>query len=67
MRHDVVLNECTQEIIESIMKPSRSNHPSSDTAYQGIVIPCVKGIFEKLRSIKNSFSVRTIFIHSMGH
>jgi hypothetical protein len=56
-----MLNECPQEFTDSIMKPPRSNHPSSDTIYHGTVIPYVKGISEKFRHIGNHFNVRTIF------
>jgi hypothetical protein len=62
MRHDLMLNEYTQEFTDSIMKPSRSNRPSSDTIYQGTVItPYVRGTSEKFRRIGNCFNVRTIF------
>jgi hypothetical protein len=41
---------------------SRSNRPSSDTIYQGIVIvPYVKDISEKFRRIGNRFNLRDIF------
>jgi hypothetical protein len=35
--------------------------PSSDTIYEGTVIPYVKGISEKFRHIGNHFNVRTLF------
>jgi hypothetical protein len=37
IRYDLMLNEYPQEFACSIMKPSRSNCPSSDTIYQGTV------------------------------
>jgi hypothetical protein len=44
------------------MKPARSNHPSSDTIYHGmVIIPYIRGISKKLRHIGNQFNVRTIF------
>jgi hypothetical protein len=62
MRHDLLLNEYPQEFVHSITKPSRSNHPSSDTIHQDtVIIPYVKGISEKFRRIGNSVNVRTIF------
>jgi hypothetical protein len=70
IRHDLLLNDCPQEFVDTIMKPSRSNRPS-DRIYQGtFIIPNVKGISEKLGCIGNRFNVRTIFqinIHSVGH
>jgi hypothetical protein len=55
-----MLNEYPQ-IFDSIIKPLRSNYPSSDTIYQGIVIiPYVKDIFKKFRCTGNHFNVRTI-------
>jgi hypothetical protein len=62
MRHELVLNSYPQEFVDSIMKPSRSNHPSSETIYQGtVVIPCVQSVSEKFRHIGNCFHLRTIF------
>jgi hypothetical protein len=37
-RHDPMLNQYPQEFIDSLMKPQRSNRPSSDTICQGTVI-----------------------------
>jgi hypothetical protein len=60
--HDLVLNEYPQEFVHSITKPSRSNHPSSETIHQGtVIIPHIKGISEKFRHTGNRFNVRTIF------
>jgi hypothetical protein len=62
IRHDLMLNEYPQEFVDSIMKPSRSNCPYSDTIYQGtILIPHVKVISKKFRHIGNNSNVRTIF------
>jgi hypothetical protein len=62
IRHDLMLNEFLEEFTDSVMKPSRSNCPSSDTEYLGtVIIPYVKGISEKFRRIRNRFIVRTIF------
>jgi hypothetical protein len=63
LRHDLMPHEYPQEFVGSIMKPSRSNRPSSDsTTYQGtVIIPYVKGISEKFRRIGNRFNVRAIF------
>jgi hypothetical protein len=62
VRHDLMLKEYPQEFVDSVMKPPRSNHPSSDTIYQGtVIIPYVKGISEKLRRVRNRINVRTIF------
>jgi hypothetical protein len=38
MRHDLMLNDYPNELVDSIMKPSRSNRPSSDIIHQGTVI-----------------------------
>jgi hypothetical protein len=70
--HDLILNKYPQEFVDSIMKPARSNCPSSDTIYHSmvIIIPYVKGISEKFRCIGNHFNVRNISklnIHSVGH
>jgi hypothetical protein len=48
IRHDLMLNEYTEEFVDSVMKPSTRNRPSSDKIYEGTVInPHVKGISEK--------------------
>jgi hypothetical protein len=48
IRHNLMLNEYPQIFVDSIIKPLGSNHPSSDTIYQGtVIIPYVKGIFKK--------------------
>jgi hypothetical protein len=60
-RHDLMLNECPQESVDSIFKPSRSNSPS-DIVHQGmIIILCVKGISKKFRCVGNYFNIRAIF------
>jgi hypothetical protein len=62
IRHDLMPNEYPQELADTIMKPSKSNRPSSDTIYHGtVIILNVKGISEKFRRIGNRFNVRTIF------
>jgi hypothetical protein len=60
--HDLMLNEYPQEFADSVMKPSRSNRPSSDTIYHDtVIVPYVKGISEKFRRTGNRFNARTIF------
>jgi hypothetical protein len=45
MKHDLMLNEYTQEFFDSIIKPWRRKPPGSDTVYRGrVIIPYVKGI-----------------------
>jgi hypothetical protein len=62
IRHDLIQNEYPQKFVDSIMKPSRSNRPASDTIYQDtVIIPYVKGISEKFRRIWGRFNIRTIF------
>jgi hypothetical protein len=62
IRHDQILNEYPHEFVDCVMKPSRSNRPSSDTVYQGrVIILYVKGISSKLRRGGNRFNIRTIF------
>jgi hypothetical protein len=57
-----MLNEYPQETTDSIMKPSRNNHPSADIIYQGMLIVLyVKSISGKFRGIGNCFNVRIIF------
>jgi hypothetical protein len=57
-----MLNEYPKEFVDSVMKPSTRNPPSSDTTYQGtVIIPYVNGTFEKFRSIGNRFNLRTTF------
>jgi hypothetical protein len=57
----LMLNEYPQEFVDCIMNASRSNRPSSDTIYQGmVIIPYVKGISEKFRCFGNHFNIRTI-------
>jgi hypothetical protein len=42
IRHDLMLNEYPKEFIDSVMKPSARNRPSSDAVYQGTgIIPYV--------------------------
>jgi hypothetical protein len=65
-----MLYEYPQEFVDSIMKLSRSNRPSSDTIYHGTVIPYVRvsprssDIFETI-SMSGTFS--KLNIHTMGH
>jgi hypothetical protein len=48
MKYDLILNEYPQEFVDSIMKPSRINHPFSYTIYQGTaIIPFIQGISDK--------------------
>jgi hypothetical protein len=62
IRHDLVLSEHQKEFVDSVMKPSTSNHPSSDTTYLGTdIISYVKGTSKKFRRIRNHFNLRTIF------
>jgi hypothetical protein len=62
--HDLILDEYPHQVfVDSIMKPGRSNRPSSDTIYHTtVVIPYVRGISEKFRRIGSRFNVRTIFL-----
>jgi hypothetical protein len=61
-KHDLMLNEYPEESVDSVIKPSARNHPSSDTVYQGtVVIPYVRDISEKFRCIGNHVNLRTIF------
>jgi hypothetical protein len=62
IRHDLMLNEHPQELADSIMKPSRSKHSSSDKIYKGtVIISYIKNISEKFGHTGHCFSVRTIF------
>jgi hypothetical protein len=62
IRHDLILNEYPQEFVDSIMKPVRSNRPSSDKIYHGtVIILYVTGISEIFRCTENHINVRTIF------
>jgi hypothetical protein len=62
IRHELMLNECSQEFVDSIRKPWGNNGCFTDTIYQGTVInPNVKSISEKLRRFGNRFNVSTIF------
>jgi hypothetical protein len=49
IRHDLIFNEYPEGLVDSVLKPLTSNRPSSDTVYQGTVIPYVKGISKKFR------------------
>jgi hypothetical protein len=58
----MMLIECPQEFITSILKPLRSSNHPSETAYQGtVIIPHFKGISEKFKRIGNRFKVKAIF------
>jgi hypothetical protein len=60
IRYDLILNEYPQKFVDSIIKSSISNHPSSDIIYQGMfIIPYVQCISEKFRCTENCFNVRT--------
>jgi hypothetical protein len=62
IRNGLILNEYPQEFVYSIVKPLRSNHPSSETIHQGTAtIPYIKGISKNFRCIANRFNARTIF------
>jgi hypothetical protein len=62
IRHHLVISEYPQDFVDSVIKPSTRNRPSSDTVYQGtLIIPYAKGSSEKFRHIGNRFNVRTIF------
>jgi hypothetical protein len=57
-----MLSEYPKEFFDFVMKPSKSNHHSSDTIYQDtVIISYVKGISEKFRRIGNRFNVRNIY------
>jgi hypothetical protein len=56
-----MLNEYPKEVVNSIIKPRKSNRSSSDIIYQGtVIIPYTRGISENFRHIGNRFNVRTI-------
>jgi hypothetical protein len=60
--YDLMLNEYPKKIVDSVMKPSTRNRPSSGIIYQHtVIIRYVKGISEKLRRIGNRFNLSTIF------
>jgi hypothetical protein len=62
IRHGLMLNEYPEDFVDSVMKPSTRNRPSSDQIYQGtLIILYVKGTSEKFRRIGNHFNIRTIF------
>jgi hypothetical protein len=66
VRHNLMLNKYLKEFVDSVMKPSIRNRPSSDTIYQGTaIIWYVMGISKKFRRISGPFSKPNI--HSMGH
>jgi hypothetical protein len=59
IRHALMLNEYLQGFVDSIMKPSGSNRPSSDTIYQCTAsISCVKRISDTFRRTGNRFNLR---------
>jgi hypothetical protein len=45
IRHDLILSGYLQVFVDSVIKSSESNRPSSDTIYQGsaVFVPYVKG------------------------
>jgi hypothetical protein len=52
----------TQRFTDFVIKPGNGNRPSSGkTDHSTVVIPYLKGISEKFRSIGNSFKVMIIF------
>jgi hypothetical protein len=62
LRHDLRLIGYPKEFVDSVMKPSTRNRPSSDIKYQGTVIVLyVKGTSKKFRHFGNRFNIRTIF------
>jgi hypothetical protein len=61
IKHDLIFNGYPQHFIDSIIKPGRSNLPSSNRTYHGTVItPYVMSIPEKFQSIRNCINVSTI-------
>jgi hypothetical protein len=71
IRHDLILKDYPEEFIDSIMKPSRSNRPSSDTLYQEmVIIPYVKGVSPRnsnaLETVSMLGSFLKLNIHSVG-
>jgi hypothetical protein len=57
-----MLSEYPKEFVDSVMKPSARNRPSSDRVYQGtVVISYARGISEKFRCIGNRFILRNVF------
>jgi hypothetical protein len=62
IKHGLMLNEYPQELVDSVIKPSTRNPPSSDRIYQDTAfIQYVKGISEKFRSTGNRLNLRKIF------
>jgi hypothetical protein len=62
IRHDLMLHEYPEEFVDCVMKPLRSNGPTSDTIYKDtVIIPYVNGISEKFRRTGNRLNSRTIF------
>jgi hypothetical protein len=62
IRYDLMLNKYPQQFVDSIMKPSRCNGPSSETIYQCTDFsPYFRDISKKFGCTGNSFNVRTIF------
>jgi hypothetical protein len=53
--HDVMLNEYPKEFVDSVMKPSKSSHPSSDTIYQGTILFHMLRVF-----MRNSDALETV-------
>jgi hypothetical protein len=69
---DLIINEYPQEFADSIIKPSRSNHPPSDTIYHSTLIPYIQCIFsEKFRCSAKPFQcqdhLESYKMHSVGH
>jgi hypothetical protein len=38
MRCDLIFHKYPEQLVHSLMKPGRSNHPSSGTIYHGMII-----------------------------
>jgi hypothetical protein len=50
IRYDLMLNEYPQEFVDSIMKPSRSNRPSSTIHHGTVIILYVRGRSKKIQT-----------------
>jgi hypothetical protein len=69
IKQDLTFNGYLQHFINSIIISERNNCPSDRVPYGSVVIPYVRGIYEKLRSIGNGINIRIIFksTHTLIH
>jgi hypothetical protein len=71
IRHDLVLNEYPEEFVDSVMKPSTRNYPSSDTYTRALSLSRMLRVLPRNSDASGTISISEQFLrlntHSMRH